>query len=438
MLKDSFCSSPWYHIRIDPAGRYLPCRWSSSQEVTGYTVANTSITEFMNSDTMSKIRVNMLNGNTQTMCSACYYEDNKNKVNGRQKQLLKSAIRIENFDHTFCSSPHWDLFEYSFNNNGLTNSTPVDLQIDLGNTCNSACVMCSPTYSSKLSVEYTQLIKIEPSLFKKYGKFKNWTDDITLVNKFVDDLANLPNIEYIHFLGGETLYLKSFYTICNRLIELNLAKDISLGTTTNCTVYTPELEHIIRNFKQVHLGLSVEALHPVNDYIRYPSKHTQIALNIVKFLDLRRQHNLHISLRITPSALSVLHLDTLFEVMLNDKVTAESCNILHEPSCLRLELLPKTLLNQALTKINQLIQKYQLKDSDEKIINTRQDHLIDSVIAQVIFEYKYLLENVNYFDGVEQERYNLVNYLKAFEQLHNNNILDYLPEYEEFLRSYGY
>jgi sulfatase maturation enzyme AslB (radical SAM superfamily) len=298
--------------------------------------------------------------------------------------------------------------------------------------------MCSPTYSSKLSSEYDTLTKIEPSIFRVNEKFKNWADDTALVDKFVSEITTIPNIKYIHFLGGETLYLKSFYTVCNRLIELGLAKDISIGTTTNCTVYTPELEHIINNFKHVHLGLSVESIHAVNDYIRYPSKHTQISLNIAKFLELRKDYNIQLSLRITPNIFSIYHLDTIFELMLDQQVIAESCNILHDPSCLRIEILPKELISQCLAKINQVIQKYHLVEDSQTIINRRREDLVNPVIAQVIFEYQHLLENLVAPTNVELERYNLVKYIRAFEQVHNNTILDYLPEYEEFLRSYGY
>lgn len=438
MLKDTFCSSPWFHLRIDPAGRYLPCRWSSHQDTTGYTVANTSVLGFMNSDIMQGIRAKILNGDALSMCSACYYEDGNNKVSGRQRQLLKSAVDVKNFDKTFCGSPHWPIFEQTYANAWSSKLQPVDLQIDLGNTCNSSCIMCSPTYSSKLSSEYNQLSKIEPNIFTIQENFKNWADDPVLLDKFVSELALIPNIKYIHFLGGETLYLKSFYTICNRLIELGLAKDISIGTTTNCTVYTPELEHIVNNFKHVHLGLSVESIHAVNDYIRYPSSIEQVSSNITKFLALRKDHNIQLSLRITPNIFSIYHIDTIFELMLDQQIIAESCNILHEPSCLRIEILPKELINQCLAKINQVIQKYQLIEDSQTIINRRREDLVNPVIAQVIFEYQHLLENLVAPTNVELDRYNLVKYIRAFEQVHKNTILDYLPEYEEFLRSYGY
>jgi hypothetical protein len=128
----------------------------------------------------------------------------------------------------------------------------------------------------------------------------------------------------------------------------------------------------------------------------------------------------------------------IFEFMIQHKITAESCNILNEPSCLRLELLPKDLLDIAITKINQVIQSHNLINPKEAIINRRSEDLVEPVITQVIFEYKHLLENTTVPDNVEQERFNLVKFIKAFEKNRSNLILDYLPEYEEFLRSYGY
>jgi hypothetical protein len=124
--------------------------------------------------------------------------------------------------------------------------------------------------------------------------------------------------------------------------------------------------------------------------------------------------------------------------MLAEGIIAESCNILHDPSCLRIELLPRELITLCLTKINQVIQKHQLVEDNQTIVNRRREDLVNLVIAQVIFEYKHLLENLVAPTNVEQERSNLVKYIRAFEQVHENRILDYLPEYEEFLRSYGY
>jgi sulfatase maturation enzyme AslB (radical SAM superfamily) len=394
--------------------------------------------EYMNSDIMRGIRNELLNGNQPALCTDCHYESNQNKVSGRQRQLLKSAITEDAFEKTFCASPHWDNFAYSADNDGLTQTAPVDLQIDLGNTCNSACIMCPPRYSSRVTEDHKKLHTIYPDLFTNPSKLKNWTDDPTLVDKFIEELSNIDNLHYIHFLGGETLYLKSFYDICNRLIDAGLAKTIIMGTTTNCTVYDSRIEHIIENFKQVHLGLSVESISPLNDYIRWPSKSSVVTANMQKFLKLREQSNLFVSLRITPNIFSIWQIDQIFEYMIEHSVIAESCNILYDPSCLRMELLPTDLRQQILSKINNVIEKHQLVKSGNVIINRRRTDIINPVISAVIFEYKEFLENYLTPTNIEEERKNLTRFIRAYEDLHQNNILEHLPEYEEFLRSYGY
>lgn len=392
----------------------------------------------MNSDVMRGLRQDLLQGKETLTCQSCRHEDQHNKISGRQRQLLKSIITLKEFDKTFCASPHWDWFEYSHNNEGYTTCTPVDFQIDLGNTCNSSCIMCIPTYSSKVATDYKKLQVIEPNLFNMPDLKSNWADDPSLMNKFVSELVTIPNIRYLHFLGGETLYLQSFYSICQELINSDLAKDISIGTTTNCTVYSEKLENILIEFKHAHLGLSVECFHPLNDYIRWPGKINDIEENIKRFINLRNQMDLHLSLRITPSALSVYHIDTIFEFMINNDIIAESCNLLTSPSWLRLELLPKDILNDIVEKIDQVINKYNLTDPDADLVNRRNETVRTEVISKVIFEYRNAIRSLQPPADVEQERYNLVKFLKAFEQLRNNKILDYLPEYEEFLRSYGY
>ena len=124
--------------------------------------------------------------------------------------------------------------------------------------------------------------------------------------------------------------------------------------------------------------------------------------------------------------------------MLDNKITAESCNILHDPSCLRVELLPNNIRQETIAKIDKVIVDYKLSKLDTVILNRRRGDLIDPVMSSVIFEYKEFLLSCQLPIDVEEERYNLVKFIKAIESLRNNTILSYLPEYEEFLRRYGY
>ena len=402
-------------------------------------VKDYSIQEFaQNSELMKTIRTQMLNGEQPDMCKTCHYEQAQGKVSGRQRQLLKSGIHESNFDKTFCNSQHFPWFEQSHEHQGETDYYPTDLQIDLGNTCNSSCIMCRPMWSSKVQVDHAQLNKVEPTIFPVPDTFRNWTQDSKSVNSFVRGLAHIgSNLKYVHFLGGETLYMKAFWDITERMAEIGFP-NTTIGTTTNCTIYNPRIEQLVKKFKTINLGLSIESVTPLNNYIRYPADINTVMSNIKKYIELRKDHDIHLSLRITPNVLSIYHMDQLVDWMIEHDIMAESCNILTDPKELRTELLPVDLRTTVLQKLNGLVNRHGLQKSHTPVINRRKQENNIQVINDIVFEYIDFIENYQEPDNVIECRKNLVKYLTAYENMRDNNILEYLPEYEKFLRSHGY
>jgi hypothetical protein len=296
--------------------------------------------------------------------------------------------------------------------------------------------MCEPRASSRLTQDYNKLSE-RSTLFLKPEKYTAWVDDPECMKTFLLDLKQIPELKYIHLLGGETLYNDAFYKICDKLIEYEYAKTVIMGTTTNCTIYNDELEELIPAFKEFHLGLSIEAVTPINDYIRYPSKIADVLNNIDKFVALRDRHpNLHLTLRITPNLFTVYELDQLFEFMIERKITAEACNILYKPDCLRMELLPDDIRLETIAKLEALVSKYSLVKGN--IANIRNPHLVDQVNADTIIDYLDFLKSFQAPENKTELQTQLVEFLKSFESIRNNSILDYAPRYKDFLRLIGY
>jgi len=430
MLQHSFCSSPWFHIKIGLNGDYHVCRWAQ-ETATGYNIATTSLTEFYNTDAMRDLRTRFLQGQRPEACNTCYYQDSFGKLSGRVRQLNKSAIRMDQFDLSLRSSPHWPLFEHSWDNQGVSSHYPTDLQIDLGNLCNSACVMCDPRSSSRLQDEYQRLHQLAPGTFDSYPAFVSWATNPALVQKFVRQVSAIPDVRYIHFLGGETLFNRAFYDICEQLDG-----SMIVGTTTNGTIYSDRLEQLIPRFKEFHLGISIESVTSLNDYIRWPSQIDQVLHNIKKFVALRDHHpGLKLELRITPNLFSVYQLDSLFQFMSQHNITAESCNILYRPECLRMELLPNDIRAETIDRMQAVCDQL---GKFEPQVNTRRSDLSQQVIAQTATEYLNFLRTYQRPDNYKQLEKKLVDFLHSFEQLHKNNILDHAPRYTDFLRSIGY
>lgn len=445
--KSIFCSSPWLHARLGHNGKFSVCRWAD-RTVPGWetlapeqNVQALTFSEYFNSSSMIEIRNQLLNGIKPSACAACYYQDEYGKLSGRKKQLFRSKLDDEGtFDTAFADSPHYPLFKFSQENNGRTNALPIDLQIDLETTCNSSCIMCRPSLSSRVHADYIKLHKISPTEFSKPDtNLNHWSSDPKLVKRIVDDLVQIPNINYIHFIGGETLFVESFFTICEALINANLAKDIIVGTTTNGTIYSSRLEKIIPEFRAFHLGLSIESVNPLNDYIRYPSKIDGVLSIFNKFLLLRKHTpSLHLQLRITPTVFSILYLDEVVQYMIDNNVTAESCNILNNPSVLRVELLPTELRQLAIQKLSLVMEKNNIPRFDNQTPDTRNPEFLQQVLSNVAFGYIDFLTNMQAPVDVEAERSKLVKFITSFETLRNNSIIDYAPEFSDFLKEYGY
>lgn len=435
MLRDTFCSSPWIHVRLRYDGSFRVCRWSR-EDSTEYNIRTHSIRDFYNSERMQKLRRQLLAGDQPKTCASCYYEDSFGKLSGRRRQLLKSAVDVEDFALSMRASPHYEMWRRSYENSGHSDYQPVDLQIDLGNICNSACIMCGPEASSRLEIEHRQLSSMEPDLFVKPNSYRSWTRDPKAVEQFVSEIATLDRLGYIHFLGGETLYDPAFYAICDQLIAAGLASKIIVGTTTNGTIYDERIERYIQEFRQFHLGISIESVTDLNDYVRWPSRISSILENTDRFCDLRADTGLFISMRITPNIFTIYEIDEMIEYLLSKQVIAESCSILSRPSVLRMELLPEDIRQEILLKLRAVIDRHDLRKSN--IVNVRSHSRITATIGDVANDYLTFLETYTVPKDADLQRRNLTRYLKAFEQLHKNRITDHAPRYADFLRHHGY
>lgn len=430
-FEKSFCPSPWFHMRINNSGTYEYCRWQHKDGVSRIDFDNniqkTSPTKWFQTR-MSLVRQQLLDGQTPVGCQDCHVMEQHRKVSGRQRQSLKAGIMQDHFVKSLSSSPLREDFDYSQETQGLTKRTPVDWQIDLGNYCNSACIFCNPESSSRLAAEFKQLQiidKLPP---------QSWCDDPTLLARFIEDLKQNTNLSYLHFLGGETVITPGFKQILVALIQAGLSKKITIGFTTNLTVWPELVVALLKEFEQVQLGMSVETLTDINDYVRYPGKLENTCNLLNRWRSLGKEQGWLMQLRITPTCLTVHDLDTVLDYAWEHNISVESCNFLHEPEFLRIGVLPQPQRQQARARLSQWIELHPT-DSHTQIVNTRDPNLARTQIYQDATSY------LKYIDTAEDESYrmsDLVHYLKRLESNRGNNILKYLPDYEDLFRSAGY
>jgi len=429
-FEKTFCPSPWFHIRINNSGSYEYCRWkinNNNQADPVANIKNQTPDEFFQNN-LSLVREQLLQGEKLSECDACYVMEHNGKVSGRQRQLLKVGIQELHFAKSMYSSPLRSDFDYSHANHGRTTRSISDWQIDLGNYCNGGCVFCHPGSSSKLAAEFKAIGFIQEL------PPNSWCDDPVLLKRFIDHLTTNTTLKYLHFIGGETTITPAFRQILQALVDSGQSNTVTIGFTTNLITWSDSLNELLSKFYSVNLGLSVETLTPVNDYVRWPSKLDQTLEILNRWVTFGRQNSWLIQLRITPTCLTIEELDTVYEYAWQHELSVESCNFLYKPEVMRINVLPQQYRSQARDRLSQWINSHHIEYIDT-IINTRDPNIARQQIIQDAQSY------LNYIDNATDESYrlpDLISYLKKLEAHRKNSILDYLPHYEQLFRSAGY
>lgn len=419
-FKNKFCPSPWFHMRIVGDGTMTHCRWADKNAAQG-NVRETSIINFFQQG-MADIRSKMINGQGHAGCSRCYQMEEHGKISGRQKQLLKVGVRLEQFEKTLASSPWIQTFA-----DADCTQLPQDWQIDLGNYCNSACIFCSPQSSSKLATEWKKIGFIDSI------PESNWSDDPVLVNEFIDTLKQSKHIQYLHFIGGETLITPSFKKILETLIDTGINKTATIGFTTNLISWDNRVVELLTQFEGLNLGMSIESFDTINEYVRWPAAMSVVNENLNKWQDLAKKHNWLIQFRTTPTILTIDSLLSVYEYAWQNNIVVESCNFLTRPSFMKPSVMPMSYRKKIIDKMERWVDNHDC--NKETIVNIRNPNTARQQLVQDLQSY------INYLKNEPDESHllpELILFLKKVENSRGNKITDYLPEYEELFRSAGY
>jgi hypothetical protein len=417
-------------MRINNSVTYEYCRWQvhdpSRVNFDQNIQTQTPGDYFQNS--MSTIRSQLLNGEIPAGCRECHVMENSGKVSGRQKQLLKTGIRDPYFEKTLASSLLREDFDYSFENQGHTLRHVTDWQIDLGNFCNGGCVFCHPESSSRLATEFKKLKLIDQT------PPNSWCDNPDLLDNFIQDLMRATDLKYLHFIGGETLITPAFKTILSALIQHPRLKTMTIGLTTNLNVWPQDVVDLLCQFDNVNLGMSVETLTPVNDYVRWPNTQQRTQELLSQWIELAKKKQWLTQLRVTPTCLTIHDLVSVYDYAWNHGIAVESCNFLYSPTFLRIDVLPQQFKIQAKQKIQQWLDSHPIDDI-QQIINIRNPDFNRAQLWQDLNSYATYLDSSSDESGQIPD---LVKYLKLLESSRGNSVIEYLPQYEELFRSAGY
>ena len=270
-MSDVYCPLPFNHMNLHPNGNVGLCCVSEMMNPNSdgfyrdmetnkmLNLATDSVNTLWDKSNVIRAREQMLSGVEPPACHNCYKIE---KRGGKSRRLVERERWGQN----------------------ITKPRLEFLDLRMSNLCNSKCMMCNPDSSSSLASEYKQwddaldFVVADPKTYKEYQWFNN--------DKIEEILEHKDTLKYMYINGGEPFMMPFHWKFLERLIEEGVAKNIHISYNTNCSQYETWYEDIWKHFKHVSLGMSVDGVDKVNEWIRKPVKGNtweQIDENIHKF-----------------------------------------------------------------------------------------------------------------------------------------------------------
>jgi hypothetical protein len=436
--KDIFCNSPWYELQIYWDGSLGFCchthekLYADSQSQT-YNVKNMSIQQWFDSEPMRSARQIMFNTTPNSMCTRCYTEEQYSATSRRHRSNQKSVIFTRtNFDESYEQSPGYNKFEHSRNNSGEYSGLPIDLHIDLGNYCNLTCKMCRPEASSSIAVQH---VKWGITSAREFVG-TDWTRDSNTWNRVLTELANIPNLRNVHFMGGETLITPRFNDFVDFMISQGRL-DLSFSFVTNGTSFDSVLMNKLSKFNRIGVEISIETLTEHNAYQRQGTDTAQVLNNIEQYVSWADGDKNTVTIRPAISLLTIGTYHTLLRYCLKHQLLVKGL-IVGKPDFLDARILPAEVKQLYKQQYHDFLIEFDLDKEDATVdYNESDPHQLRRVIKNQAMQCINLL-STDTQPGDKHELRNMVEHCRKWDSVHGYNALLLYPELADVFTEYGY
>lgn len=287
------CSHSYNGLRVSNNGTVMPCcYWNEDmpfkdEDGTVIKTDTHTIHQMMTSPDREKLISDLENGIKHQGCKRCW-EDEEFKGESKRTRDLRLGYTKE------------PVVKY--------------LELNLGNTCNLACRMCSVGASIKW---YDDHRKIHDDL-GGHSDDKVYKDWVRTYYKSYEDGSSfwtemekqLPTVNYIDMYGGEPMLVKKQWETLKKSIELGYSKQQELHFNTNGTIFKKEYIDILKEFKKVVISFSIDAIGDRFNYIRHHGDWEIVQNNIKSWLKYKSD-KFHFDIAVTVTNLNILYLDEL-------------------------------------------------------------------------------------------------------------------------------
>jgi len=438
----TFCPLPWNGVSVRNNGDLRVCCNANSysknrgilrkKDGSAYNVGRDDISESRNSEVLKDIRASMINGEWHEECTRCKLEEetgikSRREYENQQWPNVEKEVLIKTEDDGSID----------------VNDVKLDyFDLRYGNFCNLKCRMCGPTDSHMWYGDFVETSghtrftdshgKVQLTKNAK-GKWSTSDYDWFQGSNFYWDQfeKHTKNATKFYIVGGEPLIIEEHIQSLERLIASGRANEIEIEYNTNLTNVTEKMIEIWKNFKEIRIGASIDGYGAVFDYQRFPANWEQVYKNLKK-LDSTPGLNLSAWLAYTITPFNILHLPEfmkwkLTESGLNKFNTIKqyrkiiSHHMCHKPSHYNVKCLPDEFKKLVDKKFDEY--KDWAKHKQPEVISLQFIALLDGVSSFMNAE-SYHDEHFPKF----------VDLTKKLDVLRGQNILDVVPEFEEYFK----
>jgi radical SAM protein with 4Fe4S-binding SPASM domain len=262
MSSSVLCSAPFNSLLVETDKTVKPCcSWSGN-------VGNLNVQtmeEIRQGPVLKKAQTMMLNNEWPSECMGCKFREDETGTSVRK--YVYEPIKAQTDGRLI-------YFEY----NGT-------------NTCNLACAMCGPKWSSswvqkarKHGLESKETLADSPDWqIRPMNPAK--ATEIFLSTDFT-------HLQYLWLKGGEPFLNQESLLLLEHLDRLGVLQKIRVTVTTNGTVSNPKMLGLLSKARELGVIVSIDGLGEINQYIRYGFHDPQVSdtknikENILKVLEL--------------------------------------------------------------------------------------------------------------------------------------------------------
>jgi len=422
-----FCNTPWYEAHIYWDGSLGICCQESRKlynQNQKFNIKDMTLADWFNSEPVRQLRKSVLSDVPTDVCNRCYNEESLVGTSRRHRSNQKSVIFTRTaFQASFEQSPG----RQHFTNDGITDTMPIDLHVDLGNYCNLACKMCWSGASSRIA---TQMVKWGHEDHRQYLG-NDWTKDSTTWTRFLKEILAIPKFKNIHFMGGETLITDRFEQFVDFMID-HQRFDICMSFVTNGTTFNESIINKLKRFARVGIEVSIESITPHNDYVRQGTD-TQVVLeNIQRYQQHCNGSSITLTVRPAISALTVGYYHTLIKYCLEQRLLIKSL-LVTNPTCLNVNVLPLSVRTQYKEKYLELLDSVSEIDVSSDYNESDPNNYLQSIKIQ-------LVQAITALEEPTQEHLlkDLVDMCRQWDNEFKFDALKLYPELADIFTQYGY